>query len=438
MLAALGALRRGETTPVALVTDALRAAEQHSAHNTIATLDAERALAAASALTAERDLIGPLHGLPITVKDLYAVRGIPMRAGTAAPLPASRGLVDGDAVAVSRLRAAGAVIIGTTNLVEVAMGITGENPVTGDVRNAHDPLRQAGGSSSGSAVAVALGIGLGSLGSDTAGSVRIPAAFNGVVGLKPSYRTVPLDGALALSPTCDHAGPLARTVADARLLLAVLSGRDIPSHPVSAPRFGVPRRFLAGRLGTGVRDRFDALLESLREAGATFVDVEPPDPEPLLDWYTALSRPEAMVVHADALAADPDAFSPPVRDALLTGTRVLATDYLAAREARREARAEQERVLAGVDALLLPSAPLPAPHLGATEVSVESGTLAHRAAFLPFSLPFSFTGVPAVSVPAGVVDGLPVGAQIVGAFGDDPRVLDLAGWVEAHWWQGGR
>lgn len=432
LLNALRALRRGETTPVELTEAALRAAEDHAAHNPIATRSAEAALRRARELTAAAEPVGPLHGIPVTVKDLFAVRGVRMRAGSRAPMPQLAVTPDGDALAVARLRAAGAVIVGTTNMVEIAMGITGENPVTGDVGNARDRSRQAGGSSSGSAVAVALGIGLASLGSDTAGSIRIPAAFNGVVGFKPTYGTVPLDGALALSVTCDHAGPITRTVADARLMLSVLAARDLVSRPVSVPRFGVPWRFLDGRLGSGVRDRFGQVVDRLGATGARIVETEMPDVDALLAAYGPLTRPEAALVHQAALDHDPDLFSPVVRDALLEGRRYPAVEYLRAREVRRNARRHLAAVLSDVDALLLPTAPLPAPPLGTTEVEVEGGRLQHRAAFLPFTAPFSVVGVPAVTVPAGEVDGLPVGVQLVASMGEDAHLLDLAAWVETR------
>ncbi|MGH8867184.1 MAG: amidase family protein, partial [Actinomycetes bacterium] len=175
------AVRRGETTPSDLVAEALAVTERATALNVFAHLDAEHAHAQASRLTEEArrgEYRGPLHGVPMTVKDLFSVDGVQMRGGTRAPLPAGLG-AGGDAVAVARLRDAGAVVLGTTNMVEIALGIHGENPWTGDVCNPYDPACQTGGSSSGSAAAVAIGAGLASLGSDTAGSVRIPAALCG-------------------------------------------------------------------------------------------------------------------------------------------------------------------------------------------------------------------------------------------------------------------
>lgn len=433
LLTTLRALHEGRTDPVELTEAALRRAEEYRAHNAMAYLDATGARARAAELAAAAEPVGPLHGIPVTVKDLFAVRGVPMRAGTRAPLPPPLDRADTEALAVSRLRTAGAVVLGSTNMVEIALGITGENPVTGDVGNAADPARQAGGSSSGSAVAVALGIGSASLGSDTAGSVRIPAAFNGVVGVKPTYRLVPLDGALALSVTCDHAGPITRTVADARLVLSVLAGRDLAAHPVDPPpTLGVPWRFLTGRLGAAVRERFGRLVDRIGAAGARLVDAAMPDVDGLLGQYAPLTRPEAAWVHRRALDTEPDLFTPPVRDALLAGRRYSALDYLAARQARADARDLLVAELSGVDALLLPTAPLPAPSRGETEVELESGRVGHRAAFLPLTLPFSVTGVPAVSLPFDRVDGLAVGVQLVAAPGSDARLLDLAGWVEAR------
>lgn len=434
VLGALRALRRGQTTPLELTEAALRAAEQHVAHNAMATLDGEAALARARTLTAAAEPVGPLHGIPVTVKDLYPVQGVTTRAGSRAPMPPLGVGEHGEALVVSRLRAAGAVVLGTTNMVEIAMGITGENAVTGDVRNAHDPSRQAGGSSSGSAVAVALGIGLGSAGTDTAGSIRIPAALNGVVGVKPTYGMVPLDGALALSVTCDHGGPIARTVADARLMLSVLAGRDLAARPVTVPRFGVPWRFLEGRLDAGVRASFEALVDRLGATGARVTSVPLPDVDRLMAAYAPLTRPEAAWVHREALDADPDLFQPVIRDGLLDGRRYTAVEYLAAREIRHQAWRRIEAVLSGVDAMLLPTTPLPAPLRGREKVRVESGELAHRSAFLPLTAPFSVVGVPAATVPMGEVNGLPVGVQIVTRTGADARLLDFAAWVEARVW----
>ena len=213
LLEAANAVRTGETSASALTEAAIARALETAEFNAFAVLDAEDAMRQAQQLDALPQAKGALHGVPITVKDLFNVAGLPTRAGTAAPLPLEFQSPTVDAAAVSRLRVAGAVILGKVNLHEIALGITGENAHTGDVSNPIDLARQAGGSSSGGAVSVALGAGYGSLGSDTGGSLRIPASFCGVVGFKPTFGLIPLTGALPLSVTCDHAGPLARNVA---------------------------------------------------------------------------------------------------------------------------------------------------------------------------------------------------------------------------------
>jgi len=209
---AAAALDAGHVTAEVLVLQALDAISQHRSLNAIAELGSEQALKTARERDKERAAglqRGPLHGIPITVKDLFEVQGFSTRAGTRAQLEAL-----GPSTAVTRLQEAGAIVIAKANMHEIALGLTGENEWTGDVENPHDAGRQSGGSSSGSAVSVAVGAGLASFGTDTGGSIRVPAALCGITGFKPTHGLVPLDGTLALSPTCDHAGPLARNVAD--------------------------------------------------------------------------------------------------------------------------------------------------------------------------------------------------------------------------------
>jgi aspartyl-tRNA(Asn)/glutamyl-tRNA(Gln) amidotransferase subunit A len=333
LLEAKHLLETGKTTPLALLEEALERAKAYADRNALAYLDEERAREEALRLTEELkrgQTRGPLHGLPLTVKDLFPVKGMPIRAGTRAPLPP----LPEEALAVGRLKEAGALIFAKTNMHEVALGITGENPWTGPVRNAVDPTRQAGGSSGGSAVAVALGIGLASLGSDTGGSIRIPAAFNGVVGFKPSYGRVSLEGALPLSRSTDHGGPLAKTVRDAHFLTEILAGESIPLEGPQNPTFGVPLDFLEGRLGVGVRKAFTRLLEDLPGLRATVKEVSLPL-EGAYEVYTRLVRYEAARIHEKALKEHPEGFSPQVREALLAGLALTEKDY-------RDAVAERE------------------------------------------------------------------------------------------------
>jgi aspartyl-tRNA(Asn)/glutamyl-tRNA(Gln) amidotransferase subunit A len=371
----------------------------------------------------------------ITVKDLFNVAGLPTRAGTRAVLPDQFQNPAVDAKAVQHLRDAGAIILGKVNMHEIALGITGENTWTGDVKNPLDPERQAGGSSSGSAAAVASGIGFASLGSDTGGSVRIPASFCGMVGFKPTLGWIPLEGALHLSMTCDHAGSLTRDVRDAHAMLEVLSHRNLPLQQLEdlrGVRLGVPRLWLEGRLGVNVRHDFEALLERLRDAGAQVFDITPEHFDLASTCYTPIVRAEAAFVHRQALEAHPEGFSEVVRPALENGKTILATTYLEARAQRRLVRSGLETTLREVDAIVLPCAPMEAPKRGTTTVELESGPRVHRDAFIELTLPFSLVGLPTLSVPFTRDNGLPVGLQIVTAKGDDARALEIGRWLEEH------
>ncbi|MCX6018740.1 MAG: amidase [Chloroflexi bacterium] len=422
----------GNATPTSLTQQSLRAFDAHAALNVAAFRADESALELAERLTNElrhgcrRSLI---HGVPITVKDLFVVDGMPTRGGTRALLPD----LGGESSAVARLKAAGAVIVAKTNMHEIAAGVSGENQWTGDVCNPHDPARQAGGSSSGSAASVAAHIVAAALGSDTAGSIRVPAAFCGVVGFKPSFGLIPLDGALALCWSCDHGGPLANSVADAHVLTEVLAARAIPLRPTAqcAPvRLGVPRHFLEGWLSANVRRRFDVLLTALAKSGVVLIDIDVDGMGDALDSYAPLRAAESAQVHHAALARNAEDFSPAVRERLLAGRDMSLTAYLEALRARARLTHEMARTFGDIDAMILPTAPLPAPLRGSTQVDLERGATEHRAAFVRLTLPFSFTGVPALAVPFGAIDGMPISVQLAGPIGADARVLEIGRWLE--------
>jgi aspartyl-tRNA(Asn)/glutamyl-tRNA(Gln) amidotransferase subunit A len=438
LLSAEEAIRSFATTSTTLVQAAIERIEQCRDLNTIAYLDADRALAEASALDNEArhgQFRGPLHGVPITVKDLFNVRSMPTLAGTrrlattSAPLPP---ITPDEAVAVTRLREAGAVIVAKTNMQEIALGLNGENPWTGDVKNPHDPARQAGGSSSGSAAAVAAGIGYGSLGSDTAGSIRLPTSFCGAVGFKPSHGVVSLDGALALIPSCDHAGPIARTVADARMMFEVLSGVRLLEGVglLKSLRLAVPRAYLDGALTPEVRVAFEKFLLTLRDAGATLKDISL-DIGDAAEAFLPL-RAESVLIHRRALEAQPEAFAPNVREALLRGYEVSAVQYLDAKQRQFAMRDVIHRTLAeaSADALVMPAAPCVAPLRGVSEITLESGAKNLRLAILHLTAPAAFAGVPALSLPFAWLNGLPVSAQVITPFGTDERALAAGAWIE--------
>jgi aspartyl-tRNA(Asn)/glutamyl-tRNA(Gln) amidotransferase subunit A len=331
---ALEALERGEVTSEDLTSAALEKARRLEHLNIFATLDAKRALAAAKESDTHRrsGRKRQLEGVPITIKDLFNVRGIPARGGSKAPMPNLGPEEEG--TAVSRLRAAGAVILGTTNMHEVGLGLTGENPSTGDVRNPFDPARQVGGSSSGAGAAMGADIGFASLGSDTGGSIRVPSSHCGASSFKPTLGVVPLDGALPLAPTCDHAGPITNSVQDARLITEIMAARSICCGTLELsrpPKLGVPWRFLEGRLSPEVRRAFEGLMERLKPLAESIVEATPHAIDLAPSVYTTICWAEAA--HAHRLTATKDTltlFTPRVQISLKHGLSVTAVDYLQA------------------------------------------------------------------------------------------------------------
>lgn len=433
--AALRALADGTQTAVSLLQRAHDNAVRVADLNPLAHADWALADRLAQALDEQRLRCGregaavpALLGIPLTIKDLFAVRGMPRRAGTRATLPLAD---EGESTLVTRLRNAGALIIAKTNMHEIALGATGENTWTGDVCNPWNPAHQAGGSSSGAAVCAATGIGLGSIGSDTGGSVRIPAAFCGVTGFKPSFGAIPLDNALYLSWTCDHAGPLAATVDDCVRLFEVMAGRSM-AHGVTprAARLGVPTTWLAGRLAPAVREQFDRSLAILRAAGAQIIDCPLPCLPQAWVCYSPIVRAEAATVHRAALANGGEGFSPSVLEPMQAGAKLSAVDYLVAMQTRQLVSDDLDRCLRDIDALVLPTTAVAAPLRGQVDVSVESGSMSVREAVLGQTLPFSMCGLPALTMPTGFDLGLPLGLSVVGSRQGDAALLALGRWVE--------
>ena len=433
--AALDAMATGKLSSRALLEQAEANAIKHKALNPIAFADWDRARAKANELDSLRKRLSDagaampaLLGVPLTVKDLFSVKAMPMKAGTKAPLPR----FDGDeSTLVTRMKNAGGLIFAKTNMHEIALGATGENEWTGDVCNPFNPAHQAGGSSSGAGVCAATGIGLGGVGSDTGGSVRIPAAFCSVAGFKPSFGAIPLDNALYLSWTCDHAGPLAPTVDDCARLYEVMAGRSARHGGIARrPRLGIPAAWLKSRLSESMREHFDRALVDLKANGTEIIDC--PLPDLPLAWicYSPIVRAEAATIHKDALQAGGQGFSDSVLAPMQAGQKITAVEYLEAMQLRERVNADLARTLKSVDALILPTTAVTPPKRGQTEVDVIGGKMSVREAVLGQTLPFSLCGLPALSVPAGLCDELPVGLSLVGARGADAAVLSLGGWLE--------
>jgi len=417
-----------------LLEESLAAIAEHGERtNAFILIDAEGARDAARTVDEERRRgvdRGPLHGMPISIKDLIDIAGQPT---TAASRVRAGHVADRDATIITRLRDAGAVLIGKTNLHEFALGTTSEESAYGPVRNPHDLARSAGGSSGGSAAAVATGMGVASIGSDTGGSIRIPSAACGIVGLKPSLGEVPTDGVVPLSVTFDHMGPITRTVTDAANIWAVLVNQPFPELEAPAIKdmtFGAVGGYFTALLERDVRVAFDRAIDKLQSAGATMAPREIRGTETIVDTYVDISLPEAAHWHARTLDACPDLYQPPVRERLERGRTIPAVRYLAGFAARAALTRTVDEALEKCDALVLPSLAILAPILGANEVAVDNGeTLLVRAAMLRLTQLFNVTGHPAISLPVET-DGLPVGLQLVGRRGETERLLAVARAVE--------
>ena len=371
---------------------------------------------------------GPLHGVPISIKDLIDLRGTPT---TAASRVRDGHVASHDAAAIAHLRQAGSVMLGKTNLHEFAFGTTNEDSAFGPARNPHDPTRSPGGSSGGSAASVAAGMALGTIGTDTGGSIRIPASACGIVGLKPTLGEVSTDGVVPLSRTCDHVGPMAQTVTDAFLLYHALLGDHVTQPPAPMPmagvRLAVPRKYFCDVLDEEVRARFEEALDRLRTTGAHVDDIEIRHAEVIAAVYLHISLPEAAAYHAPTLEAMPSRYTPNVRLRLEMGRYVLAEDYVRALGGREVLRREVDAALAQHDAILLPTLPIPAPAIGASTVKIGEGEQSVRNMMLRLTQLFNMTGHPAISLPAeSTSTGLPVGVQLVGCRSQTDALLRLA------------
>lgn len=431
------ALRAGEVSAESVTQHCLdRIAGRDGSLNACITVLADAALAQARQL--DRELAagadrGPLHGVPLSLKDLIDLEGSP----TTAASRVRRGhIAAADAAVAARLRAAGAVFVCKTNLHEFAFGTTCEDSAFGLVRHPVNPDHSPGGSSGGSAVSVVAGMALASIGTDTGGSIRIPSAACGIVGLKPSFGEIPTDGVVPLSTTLDHVGPMTQSVADARVLYAALRGAGtVPASPSGAGslRLGIPRGYFFDLLDDEVRSGFEQACERLRSGGAVLADVRITHAEDIAPVYLHIVLADAAAYHAATLDRQPDDYTANVRIRLEMGRYVLAEDFARAMRGREQLRRDVDLALAGVDALLLPSLPIPAPRLGAATVRIGAVEEPVRNLMLRLTQAFNVTGHPAISLPCGVThDGLPIGAQLVGHAGATTQLLDVAEAVERY------
>jgi aspartyl-tRNA(Asn)/glutamyl-tRNA(Gln) amidotransferase subunit A len=423
-------LRDRSVSSAALTEAALDAIARESASlNAFITILADSARAAAA--QADRELAagqdrGALHGIPISLKDLIDVAGVPTTAGSRVR---RAHLATTDAPIVRHLREAGAVIVGKTNLHEFALGTTSEDSAYGPVRHPLDSTRAAGGSSGGSAVSVATGMSLGSVGTDTGGSIRIPAAACGLVGLKPAFGEVDCEGIVPLSRRLDHAGPIVKTVQDARLLLEGLTGRilrvDSGTPALDGVRAAVLEPYFLDRLQPEVQRAFGHALDRFRAAGVRLSTTGLPHAALAPAIYLPLCLAEAAALHAATLEWQPDDYTPAVRLRLELGRYVRGEDYVRALEGAAVLRREVDEVLNGCDLLLLPTLAIVAPTLGAPTVRVGDRDESVRNVMLKLTQVFNLTGHPALTLPIRTPgDSLPVGLQLVAR--STVRLLDLA------------
>jgi aspartyl-tRNA(Asn)/glutamyl-tRNA(Gln) amidotransferase subunit A len=379
-------------------------------------------------------LADALRGIPIAVKDIINTAGIRTTIGSkffTEHVPAE------DAFVVEKLKQAGASLIGKTNTHEIALGVTGDNPHFGTARNPWNRERIPGGSSSGSAIAVATGMALGALGSDTGGSIRIPASLCGIVGFKPTYGRVSTRGVFPLSWNLDHVGPITSCVRDAALMLQVISVYD-PVDPASIKMmagdyFGHLVDDVQGRkiaLGTGhyVEASDPEVLSAVREATKVLESLGCKVQEVNVDWMRdaalankTMTQSDGAAVHRDRLQEHPEMFGEDVRRRLQDGAKTTSTEYSLARRTQTEMRKRCELFFESYDFLIVPSTPIAAPTIAGHDAVEQAGRLTR------FTAPFNLTGLPAISVPCGFTsEGLPIGLQIVSRAWTDAKVLNLA------------
>ena len=448
--------RKRKLSPVELTKLLLARIEQLNAKlNAYITVTAELALTQAKKAEAElfaprgrkahRDR-GPLHGIPISLKDNIYTKDIRTTAGSKIlnnfiPLR--------DAEVWAKLKEAGAILLGKTNLHEFAYGVTTNNPHYGPTRNPWDLARIPGGSSGGSAAAVAAGLCYGSIGTDTGGSIRIPAALCGIVGLKPGTGRVSAEGIVPLSPRLDFAGPLARTVGDAALLLdpiflrgkkepSVLLPRKSSARWLRKLRLGLPKDLFFDVISEDVYIAFHEGVRKLQKGGATVKGISIPLLGETEEAGNYIAWAEATHYHQQAgwFPAHSAEYGEDVRTRLEMGTTVSATAYLKALETRDKFIQQFHLAMAdaGVDAIVVPTTPIAAPLMGEENTRIGKEDHPTRALLLRLNRPANLGGIPAISIPCGFTStGLPVGLQLIGAVTDEQLLLRIAQVAQALW-----
>lgn len=431
---ALESLRGGKTSPQHLAEACHRQIERlNPTLNAFITVIHPQDSLNAQLLSTDHPPTNELLGIPVAVKDLFDTAGIRTTAGSRF---FAENIPEQDAFVVEKLKQAGALIIGKTNTHEIALGVTGNNPHYGTARNPWDGTRIPGGSSAGSAIAVATGMALGALGTDTGGSIRIPASLCGVVGFKPTFGRVSTRGVFPLSWNLDHVGPLTTCVQDAALMMQVISPHD-PLDPASIKMLAgdyvshllddMEGRKIALGIGEYIETSDPEIVEAVRAAAKVFMEqlgcrVQEVDVSWLREAALAnktMTQSDGAAVHRDRLKEHPDWFGEDIRRRLEEGAQTSSTEYILARRTQAEVRKRFEHFFESYDLLILPTTPIAAPTIEGHDAVEQAGRLTR------FTAPFNLAGLPALSLPCGFTkDGLPVGLQIVSRAWADAKVLN--------------
>ena len=416
----------GRLSPVVLAAATMAAIDSNERLNAYLHYDREGTFAGADR-AADCEAPGPLSGIPICVKDVIDVAGMPTTAGAAGWVRHP----DADAPAVARLREAGAVIVGKGNTNEFAFGIAGHNPHWGSSHNPLHPSGLSGGSCSPPAAATGSGQALAAVGTDTSGSLRVPASLCGLVSIRPTHGRVPTEGVVPLAWSYDTVGPIARSAADAALLLDVMSGGEVgplepPDGGLGGLRVGLLAHLLEGDCSRAVADGVRQAADLVRSAGGEVVEVEVPRVEHISALHRAIQFSEASASHRPWFEDQRERYAPDVLERIEAGSALHANDYLLAQRARALVRREGERAMGDLDAVIGPAAPVTAPPLGAEDVDIDGRSVPLRPALLSFALPLTQLGGPVAVIPLGEDEGLPFGLQIMGRPRAEGRLLGIA------------
>lgn len=431
-------LREKKITPSILLKESIDKIEEWKRLGAFITTNIDQVLELAAKqdkiLELEYDNLPTLFGIPLALKDNIYTKNLQTTAGS---LFWKDFVPTQDAQVVTKLKNSGALLVGKTNMHEIALGVTSNNPHYGPCLNPHDNSRVAGGSSGGSAIAVATGMALGALGTDTGGSIRIPASLCGVVGFKPSYGTVSTRGIIPLSWHLDHVGPIATCVEDVKIIFNIIAGYD-SKDPFSVKNANKKSKSIeknqiriAKAVGNFINEAdanvlkvFDNAVKMLRESDLSAEEEN-------VDWLRELSisnrtitQVEAATFHKERLATHPDWFGEDVRERLLQGSSASGIDYATARYNQTVGKYRFKEFFKKYDVLLLPTVPVIAPPIAGRD-AVEMAKVLTK-----FTAPFNLTGLPAITLPCGKVDGLPVGLQIVGGYMKDKKLLSIAQMIE--------